>query len=85
MAESFLLTSGYPKLGKASLSAQKSMGRNLKLAVFWPLISVQQGPRLLSPRANSNKPVTLLKAAYMAPGLPEAQASAELQLGVLVL
>lgn len=68
MAESFLLTSGYQSLEKASLSAQESVCRNLVSCVlFWPLLSEQQGPSLLSPKANSNKPVTLLKAAYTHP------------------
>ena len=89
MAGSSLLTSGCPELGKGSLSAQKRKSRNLKSAMHCSgLGSAQQEPSPLSPRANSSKPVTLLKAActtHAAQGLPKIKATAELKPGGLVL
>lgn len=52
MAESFLLTSGYPELGKGFPECTKKYMQKPQVScvLFWPLISVQQGPSLLSPQ-----------------------------------
>lgn len=52
MADSFLLTSGYPELGKdfPEFSEKYVQKPQVSCVLFWPLISVQQGPSLLFPQ-----------------------------------
>lgn len=83
MADSFLLTSGYPELGKdfPEFSEKYVQKPQVSCVLFWPLISVQQGPSLLSPRANSNRPVTLLKAAVTASRTPRSSGISRVKTG----
>lgn len=83
MAESFLLTSAYPELGQGFPECTKKYMQKPQVScvLFCPRISVQQGPNLLSPRANNNKPVTLLKAAYMASQPPRSSGISRVKTG----
>lgn len=83
MAESFLLTSSYtePGTGFPECTEKCMQKPQVSCVLFWPLISEQQGPCLLSSRANSNKPVTLLKAAYLASRTPRSSGISRVETG----